>query len=238
MHFGTTLELPLNENYKVYCKNSEYYKEIIEKYGGTVLDKNDKSYFILVTSEEDVKDIDKENYDFYVRRYHEHHKFLEVYDKDLFINALKEWDKDETALIGKFYRIILKNRFYEYQEFEQYNQIRSKFKMDFDLYKIDYNNSRKFKLPFEIILYIFHFLEIKGHLRMRLLSKDFKGYDNFYWKMICENFLKENKWLPQIPLKKLNTKYLDWIQFYRERFPLLKYEGIGNIHINIDQKLG
>lgn len=91
----------------------------------------------------------------------------------------------------------------QYQDFEIYKERRKERKMDFGDFKDNENINNSFKIPYDILLYIFRFLKEFDHIKMRLVSSAFSGYDNYYWKSIVMYRMKINEKL-NFDLDKMN----------------------------------
>lgn len=208
--------LPLENMFpfKYYTKDKEKLIKMekkILKYGGEISQNNES--FALVISKVDFY----ENATFY-NEYIKNARY--IYEIDDFLQYLKRWkvgEKVRSKITDLFTLKIedLKVDLLQYQKFEIYNERRIQRSMNVPpIYSPSFKNI--FKIPYDFILYIFRFLKEKEHIRMRLLSKGFSSYDNYYWKALIELKMKRNNFILNVDLERMNHEKIHWFQFYRE----------------------
>lgn len=200
------------ERYKILGKTSENLKKLILKYGGKIVE---KEHTLLVCSKEDLK-MDKEFYLQFI------HGITKIYDKIKFEKYLEEFDVlDQNPTKDDYIVNDLWGIQYD-SDFPCYYERRYTRKMDCIVYEKNIDSYIIDVIPFDVLLQIFSFFDLETYLSTRLLCKKLANYDNEYWKYLCSTTIKQNPWMPQVSIEKMNVKKQHWFQYYRESIhPLL-----------------
>src|SRR5690606_9225505 len=79
-------------------------------------------------------------------------------------------------------------------------------------------------IPNHVAMFILEYLSPKELVKVSCVKKDCGAicFSDILWKRICHHALKENPWIPQVDIEKVNQRKVPWYIFYREKiFPLL-----------------
>lgn len=207
-------KLPFSNRYrfKILGKDTENLKKLIVEYGGEIVQ---ESHNTLVCSKEDIL----EDYRFYLKNIK---NVPYIIDKIKFEKYLQEFDvldqnpKIEEYFVNDLFGIVFDSDFPLYKERVQTR------KMNCTVKKKEKETQIIDKIPNEILLHIFRFLDLKDHLSTRLLCKELSYYDIEYWENHCIMTWIDNPWLPDIFFADMNVNKQHWFQFFREHMnPLL-----------------
>lgn len=230
---SSVITLPLQK--QVYCyygDNSTQNKDFLVKYGATLLELFTPNRVGRSTVVVDEDYASKNEITLDIIKYHDIIKLKDV--KNRIENWLKyeELDEKEKEIFDTCECNRIKPSYFQKYFPHRMTPIRKdKIFTKLEYKPLDFNENQKRKLSKELLAKIFIYLPPKYHLEMRILSKEFSGYNDFYWKLINEKNIK-NLGIPKETFKKVKGEYKDEFTFFHERIsPLSKDIKIGGKYL-------